>query len=343
MMLAKKVFFNANSIGMKIIMALGIFAVYGVFLYTQGVNPFVTYNEMLQSTFGNIYGIGEVTIKATPFILTALATALPARVGLISVGGEGQLAIGALSSTFAAVFVLKDMPSIIGIPLLMLAGVLGGALWAVLPGILKVTVRMNETITTLLLNYVAFFLVGYFIYGLLKSPEAFGWPYSARFSDSLRLPTLEGTRIHIGILIAVAAAIIVWYVTTFTRLGFRMRVVGGNIKAAKHSGIFVGRTQFLTLIAGGAIGGLAGMIEVSGIEGHLRPMTGVGYGYIGFLVAWMAGNHPLWILPFAVLLGAISVGGNALEMHSGLNSSIVLILMGLILIVILAGGRRGRP
>jgi simple sugar transport system permease protein len=129
----------------------------------------------------------------------------------------------------------------------------------------------------------------------------------------------------------------------FTRLGFRMRVVGGNVKAAKHSGIFVERAQFLTLIAGGAIAGLAGMIEVSGIEGHLRPMTGVGYGYIGFLVAWMAGNHPLWILPFALLIGAISVGGNALEMHSGLTSSIVLILMGFILVVILAGGRRGGP
>jgi simple sugar transport system permease protein len=120
-----------------------------------------------------------------------------------------------------------------------------------------------------------------------------------------------------------------------------MRVVGGNVKAAKHSGIIVERMQFVTLIVGGAVGGLAGIIEVSGIEGHLRPMTGVGYGYIGFLVAWMAGNHPLLIIPFAILLAAISVGGNALEMHSGLNSSIVLILMGFILIVILAIGKRG--
>ncbi len=142
MMLAKKVFFNAHSIGMKIIMALGIFSVFGVFLYTQGVNPFVIYNQMLQSTFGNIYGLGEVTIKATPFILTALATALPARVGLISVGGEGQLACGALSSTFAAVFILKDMPAIMGLPLLMLAGSLGGALWAVVPATLKIKARM---------------------------------------------------------------------------------------------------------------------------------------------------------------------------------------------------------
>ncbi len=340
-MLAKRVFFNKYSIGTKITMALGICIVYGVFLYTQGANPFLIYYEMFQATFGNVYGIGEVAIKATPFILTALAVAIPARVGLISVGGEGQLACGALSSTFAAVYIFKDMPSFIGIPMLLLAGALGGALWAVVPGILKIVARVNETITTLLLNYVAYFLVGYFIYGILKSPDAYGWPFSPRFSDSLRLPTLEGTRIHIGILIAVAVAIIVWYVTMYTHLGFRMRVVGGNVKAAKHSGIIVERMQFVTLIVGGAVGGLAGVIEVSGIEGHLRPMTGVGYGYIGFLVAWMAGNHPLLIIPFAILLAAISVGGNALEMHSGLNSSIVLILMGFILIVILAIGKRG--
>jgi ABC-type uncharacterized transport system permease subunit len=313
---------------------------FGLFLWWQGANPVEAYQAMLRSIFSDWYGFGEVLIKTTPFLLTALAVVIPARAGLINVGGEGQLLIGALFTTWIGVTVLKEAPSIIGIPLLILAGAIGGAVWGLIPAILRQYGKMNETITTLLLNYVAFFAVGYLINGPLKDPEAFNWPFSPKLEDALRLPTFGSTRLHIGFIIALVLAFVVWFLLFKTRVGFRLRVIGGNAVAALQAGIKVNRMQVLAMLFGGALAGIAGMIEIAGIEGHLRPMTGFGFGYIGFLAAWIAWNHPLWAVVTAFLLGAISVAGNAMEMTSGLPSSSVSILMGLILLTVLAIGRR---
>jgi ABC-type uncharacterized transport system permease subunit len=312
---------------------------FGLFLWWQGANPFEAYQAMLNSIFSDWYGFGEVLIKTTPFLLTALAVVIPARAGLINVGGEGQLLIGALFTTWIGVTILKDAPSIIGIPLLIVAGAIGGALWGFIPAILRQYAKMNETITTLLLNYVAFFAVGYLINGPLKDPEAFNWPFSPKLEDALRLPTFGSTRLHIGFIVAIVLAFVVWFVLFKTRVGFRLRVIGGNAVAALQAGIKVNRMQVLAMLFGGALAGIAGMIEIAGIEGHLRPMTGFGFGYIGFLAAWIAWNHPLWTVVTAFLLGAISVAGNTMEMTSGLPSSSVSILMGLILLTVLAIGR----
>jgi ABC-type uncharacterized transport system permease subunit len=314
--------------------------IFSLFLLVSGANPGAIFATMLRSTFGDSYGFGEVVIKTTPFILAALATALPAKAGLVNVGAEGQLAIGALFAAWVAVFYVNDLPGYIGLPILFLSGMLGGALWSGLAAFLKIKGRMNETITTLLLNYVAYFVVGYFVHGLLKDPDSFNWPFSPPLADALRLPTWPGSRIHIGIAVAVALAVLVWFVTTKTRLGFRIRVVGGNPLAAIRAGISVNKTHFWTLVAAGAIAGIAGMIEVAGIEGRLRANTGMNYGYLGFLAAWMAWNHKLWLILTAFIIGAISVAGNSLEMTSGLPSSTVRILMAIVLIAILAFGRR---
>lgn len=317
-------------------------AVYSLFLLLAGVNPLAIFGTMATATFGDWYGFGEVVVKTAPLILTAVATALPARAGLINVGGEGQLAIGALVSTMAAVFVAHDWPSFVGIPLLVVAGALGGALWAGIAAFLKVKGRMNETITTLLMNYVAYFVVGYFVHGLLKDPASFNWPFSPPLADALRLPVWPGSRMNVGIVLALAIAALVWYVTAKTRLGFRLRVIGGNALAAMQAGFNVNRAQLWTLIAAGAIAGIAGMIEITGIEGRLRPTTGAQYGYLGFLAAWMAWNHPLWLIATAFVIGGISVAGNSLEINSGLPSSSVHILLALVLFAILAMGRRKR-
>jgi simple sugar transport system permease protein len=316
--------------------------IFACFLLIVGANPIELYKTMIHSVFGDFYGFGELLIKATPFILTALATALPAKAGLINVGGEGQLAIGALFATWAGVFYLHGLPGIIGIPLMMVAGALGGAVWASIAAFLKVKGNMNETITTLLLNYIALFTVGLFVHGPLKDPASFNWPFSPELASQLRLPTLSGSRVHIGIIIAVIIAVIVWYAVVKTRLGFGIRVVGGNALAAMRAGYHVGRTQFWTLVASGAISGIAGMIVITGIEGRLRPETGATYGYLGFLAAWMAWNHPLWLVGTAMIIGAISITGSSLEMTSGLPSSSVNILMALVLFAILAKGRRSK-
>ncbi|KAB8132926.1 ABC transporter permease [Gracilibacillus oryzae] len=297
---------------------------------------------MISSVFGDFYGFGEVIIMTTPFILTALATVIPARAGLVNVGGEGQLAIGALTSTIAAVFLIDGWPMWIGLPLLMIFGALGGMIWAGIAAVLKAKSGMNETITTLLLNYIAFYTLAFFVHGPLKDPTSFNWPHSPELSDSLRLPTIPGSRIHIGIVIAIVIAVGMYFLFKKTRWGFYLKIVGGNPIAAFQSGFKVNKLQFWALVMGGAIAGLAGMIEVTGIEGRLRQTTGVDYGYLGFLAAWMARNHPIGIIFTALIIGMISVSGNSMEMTAGLPASVVHILMALVLFGILAMGRKSK-
>lgn len=326
--------------GRSLLVLLAPFALYGIFLLFYNVNPLELYGSMLSSTFGDLYGFGEVLLKATPFVLTGLAAALPAKAGLVNVGGEGQLAIGALMSTWFAVFYLGSFPAWLGIPVMLLVGAAGGALWALLVATLKVKGRLNETISSVLLNYVAVFTVGFFVHGMLKDPESFNWPFSPEIASTLRLPIFNGTRLHIGFIIAIALAVAVWYVLTKTRIGFRIHVLGSNRLAAERAGMNTGRMYFWVLIAAGVLAGIAGAIEIAGIEGRLRASTGANFGYLGFLAAMMAWNNPLRLLATSFLLGMISVAGNTLEIGSGLPSSSVTILMGLVLFFILGGKRR---
>ncbi|MFS0725465.1 ABC transporter permease [Paenibacillus sp. 1P07SE] len=316
------------------------FLLFGLFLTFYDVNPMSLYGSMIASTFGDLYGFGEVLIKATPIILTGLAAALPARAGMINVGGEGQLALGALFATWFAVFYLHSMPFWLGIPLMLIAGAIGGASWAGIVAFLKVKGNLNETISSLLLNYVAVFTVGFFVHGLLKDPESFNWPFSPEIAATLRLPIVNGTRLHVGIVIALALVAVVWYILRHTRLGFRIRVLGSNSLAAERAGFKVSWMQVGVLLAAGALAGVAGMIEIAGIEGRLRPSTGANYGYLGFLAAWMAWNNPIRLVLTAFVLGMITVAGNSLEITSGLPSSSVHILMGLVLFFLLGSGRR---
>lgn len=313
---------------------------FALFLALAGVNPVEVYGAMIRASFGDGYGIGEVIVKTTPILLAGLATVLPAKAGMVNVGGEGQLAIGALFTTFAAIYVAASFPAAIGIPVLLIAGAAGGACWAGIAALLRRYGRMNETITTLLLNYVALYTVGYFVHGILKDPDSFNWPYSPEIAASLRLPVITGTRIHLGIAIAVITAFVLWWLLSRTRFGFRLKAVGGNAIAARLAGMPAARMQMLVLIAAGGIAGIAGMIEITGIEGRLRPTTGANYGYLGFLAAWMAWNQPLWVIVTAFIIGATAVAGNALEITSGLPSSAMNIFMAIVLIAILAYGRR---
>ncbi len=317
---------------------LAMLVLFGAFLLTQGVNPLETYWNMITSTLTSSYGIGEVILKATPFVLVAVATSISAKAGLVNVGGEGQLMIGALFSTWAAVFWLGGLPAILGLPLMAIAGMLGGMVWSGIAALLKVKANMNETITTVIMNYIATNVVSIAVYGKLKDPEAFSWPMSPKVSASLELPVLFG-KVNIGFIIALLAAVGAWAVIRYTKTGFWMRVIGGNAKAAESAGIAVKRIQLLAMLASGAIAGLAGMIEIAGVEGRLRTTTGKNYGYLGFLAAWMAWNNPLAAIITALIIGFLSVSGSVLEFSSGLPSSATQILMAMVLIAILWKGK----
>lgn len=318
-----------------ILPALGPLLIFTLFLLIVGADPLRTYATMYSSALGDRYGISEVLLRAAPFILTALAAAIPARVGLINVGAEGQLATGALGTAAMAVLLADRFPAFVTIPLLMVAGALGGAAWAGIAGGLRVRMNLNETISTLLLNYVAVLVVAYFVHGLLRDPESFNWPYSPPLVDQARLPTLGGTRLHWGVLVAPVAAGLVWYLISRTYWGLHMRVVGGNRRAAQRAGLPVERIQLIMFMLAGALAGLAGMLEVAGLEGRLRPTTGVGYGYVGFLAAWMVSHHPMWLIGSSLLLSVIAVSGDALQITASLPASSVNILMALVLIFVL--------
>lgn len=277
-----------------------------------------------------------VITRATPFILTALAVALPARAGLINVGGEGQLLMGAAGAGAFAFIVGDALPLIAMLPLMMVAGMIGGLLWAGIAAGLKNLFKVNETISTLLLNYVAVLFLGYLIHGALKDKESYGFAIGKPIAEAAKLPQLGATTVHFGIVIAIVATLAVWVLIERSRWGFRAQVVGGNPEAARRGGIPVNKTVLVALMLGGSIAGLAGAIELSGIEFRLQTGMATGFGYIGFLCSWMVAHKAAWIPTGATLLAAISVYGDNLQIDYGLPAASVYILMAAIVLVVLA-------
>jgi len=287
--------------------------------------------------------LDDTLIRATPFVFTGLAVAVPARAGLVNIGGEGQFVAGMVFAAGGALALDDKLPAIVLLPLLGFLGAFGGFVWAGIAAVLKVTVSLNEALSTLLLNFVAPLLLGYLVFGPWKDPANYSnLPQTAEFEDSARLPVYGLTQLHLGIPLALVAALVVWVMLAFTRWGFRARVLGGNPEAARRSGIAVRRTLFIALVAGGVLAGLGGMIELTGIEGRLRPGIGVGFGYIGFLASWLVGHRPLEILPAALLLASISIAGDSLQIDHNLPSTSVYILMALVVLAVLGlrGGTR---
>jgi len=322
-------------------LAFGIgVVIFALILLADGQNAFNALQIMFENSIGNEFGRQEVLVKLIPFGLCAAATAIPARAGLINVGGEGQFYMGAFVASGFILF--SGAPSYLLLPGAFLSGAIGGGAWAGITALLRIKGNVNEAISSLLLNYVAIQIVNYFVYGPWRDKEGPAWPYTARFPDAAALPVIYGSRLTAGIFIVFAVLVAMFLVFRYTRIGFRTRVVGGNQVAAERSGISVGRYLFMALVVGGMVAGLAGMAEVTGIQGRLRSGISVQYGYIGFLASWLGGHSPLGILLAALLFGAISVGGDSLQISASLPASTVNILMALILFGVLASRRNLR-
>ncbi len=319
----------------RLLTYIGAFAlaliVFAVVLLALGKDPIAVYRLIYKGTLADEYGRSEIVVKMIPFMLCALAVAIPAQVGLVNVGGEGQIYIGALFTSLVALS-LPNVPATLLVPLMVVAGMIGGGLWAGLVGLLRAFFGLNETICSLLLGFVAELIVQFTVHGPLKDPSPMNVPYSAQFSDNATLQPFGDTRITIGIVFALVAVAVYFWVLNYTRWGYKMRVIGGNAEAARRSGIHINRYIIMTMFFGGAMAGLAGMIEVTAIQGRLRDGLSNGYGFIGFLVAWIALQKPFGIVIAAALLGMISVGGDLFQIGVHLPSSTVNILMALILL-----------
>ncbi|TMQ24443.1 MAG: ABC transporter permease, partial [Candidatus Rokuibacteriota bacterium] len=319
------------------LLGLGLVA-FALLLLVFGRNPVRAYADIVASTLGSAYGFSETLVKITPLLLTALAVAVPSRIWLINVGGEGQLFVGALCATGAALH-LADWPRAPLLVVMALLGFAGGGAWAAIAGVLRARGWASETISTLLLNYVAILLVQYVVFGPWRDPEGVNYPQTAAFTDAAIVPSLPGSRVHAGLLVGLIALAAFAFIVKRTRWGLDLRAIGGNVEAARRLGLPVTRYVIVLMIVGGGLAGLAGMAEVSAIQGRLRPSLSPGYGYTGFLISWMAAGHPAGIVGAAFVLAVITAGGDILQMTQALPGSVANILMAVLLFVVL--GRSG--
>lgn len=315
------------------LVALIAFFLFGLILLIAGKDPIQAYRDIFGSTLGSAYGLSEVIVAMTPLLLTALAVAIPSRIGLINVGGEGQLYMGACAATWGAL-TFSELPSWILLPILVLLGMVGGGLWAFIPGYLRAKGLVNETISTLLLNAVAPMIVSFFVFGFWHSPMDTN--KTPIFAPSARLPNLFGTRVDISLLIALLLLFLFWYAMKYTRWGLEMRAIGGNPQAAMRNGIPVKTYIVVVMCIAGAVAGIAGMAQVTGFYGVLLANFSRGIGYMGFLISWLAGGSPVGILITSFVVAVIITGGNLLQITRDIPYSVINILLAFTLFVVLA-------
>lgn len=306
-----------------------------IFLWLYGIDAGETYMRMWNGAFGNSYALSETLVKAIPLMLAGLAVSLAFRMKLWNIGAEGQLYMGAFAASGIALFMGNLSPWLL-LPLMLAAGFMAGGLWALIPGGLRAYWNVNETITTLMLNYVAIFWVDSLIFGPWKDPNSMGFPLTPRFSANAYLPSLGNTRVHMGLLIAIIIAVIFYLLLQYTRWGYEVKVVGESPEAARYAGINVKRNILLVMLISGGIAGISGMIEVAGITHRLQQGISPGYGYTAIIVAWLGRLNPYAIILVAFLFGALLVGGFGLQIY-GISFSIVQMLQGAVLFFLLAG------
>lgn len=309
---------------------------FGLFLWLiAGVNPFDVYALMYQGAFATSFSWNNTLVRAAPLLLSALCTALPAHLGLVIIGNEGALVLGGLAAAAVAVPLFGQPAGVIWIATGLAAAIAGGA-WIALAGALRQFRGVNETISSLLLTYIAIALFNHIVEGPLRDPASLNKPSTLPVPEALMIGAIPGSEVHFGLLIGLVFCVIAFVLMRKTTFGFAARVVGGNIRAARLAGLPVGWLTIVVCALGGAAAGLAGMIEVMAVHGSANASLNVGYGYAGILVAFLARQNPLAIVPVAILLGGINASGGLLQRRLDLPDATVLVLQGILFVVLLA-------
>ena len=317
---------------------------FGVFMALTGRNPLAVYREMFRGSFGTWFSFQNTLQRAAPLMLTALATALPLRLGLVVLGGEGAMVLGGLAA--AAVGIHLHTPLSIKVAMLVTGALVGGG-WIAVAGALRAFRGVNETISTLLLNYIAIALLNHLVEGPLRDPASLNKPSTLPIGDDNMLGPLPGLDVHWGLVWGLGACLVFWVLMQRTTFGFAARMVGGNVRAALLNGLAVRRLIVLVTFLGGIAAGIAGAIEVSAIHGTANASLVTGYGYTGVLVAFIARANPIAIVPVAILLGGIGASGGLLQRVFELPDATVNVLQGMLFLAILLSdtfyGRRWLP
>ncbi|MBN1138734.1 MAG: ABC transporter permease [Anaerolineae bacterium] len=312
----------------------------GIVLVVVGGNPFQTYGHMVKAAFGDVGVLSDTLTKATPILLCGLACSLAFRAKLWNIGAEGQFFLGAWAAS--AIVLWPVLPGttakVVMLLVMALAGSLGGALWGFVPGVLKAKLNVNEVLTTLMMNYIAISWNNYWIFA--KWSEL-GFQMSRKFPTSAWLPRLgdyakqvpafAGLTTHLGLVIGLVAAGILWWVLYRSKWGFEIELTGDNPRAARYAGVNIARNTILVMMLSGGLAGLAGMSEISGVVHRLQGAISPGYGFTGIIVAWLSKLNPLVVVPVSILFGALILAGREIQ-----PSGVAKLLQGIILFCLIS-------
>ncbi len=310
-------------------------ALFGVYVAAIGHNPLDVYYVLWLGSFARQISIESTLTNAAPLMLTALCTAIPARAGLLVIGGEGALVVGGVATVLAGVW-LAQAPFLLGVGLMALAGALAGGLWVGFAGALRQYRGVNETISTLLLNYIAIAVMYHLITGPMRDWERVLKTSSWSIPDDLRVGALPFIDVHWGLAAGVVICAVLWVVMRRTTFGFGVDVLGGNPRAAQMAGLPINRMVVLCCVIGGAGAGLAGSFEVMAVHGFASESLAVGFGYAGILVAFLSRQNPAAIIVLAVLLGGVTASGGVLQRRFDLPDATTQVLQGVLFLVVLA-------
>jgi len=319
---------------------IGALLLGAVLLWIMGVNPFDAYRVLLTGPFRSSFGFTEALTRAVPLILVGLGIVISFRSGILNIGGEGQLLMGAVSGA-AVALALAELPGPILIPVVLITSFLAGGMWGAIAGWLRARFSVSEILSTIMLNYISIQLYLFLIRGPLIDPQQVlfgtGVPQTARVPDAAFLTTLmQGTRLHSGLIIGIVLAVIVFIFLWKTTVGFKMRAVGAGPPSARYSGINVEFFMVLAMFLAGGFAGLAGSVEVIGV--HRRAIEGLaaGYGFTGIVVALFGRLHPLGVVPAGILFGALIVGGDMMQRAVQMPAALVTAIQGLVILFVVS-------
>jgi simple sugar transport system permease protein len=325
----------AEPFAVPIVALVGSMIVFGLFMAALAVNPIEVYELIWRGAFGSYFSWQNTLVRASPLILTALCTALPARLGLIIIGNEGALVAGGVAAAAAGLAVGNFPPLLIQI-VMMIAGMAAGGVWIAAAGALRHFRGINETISSLLLAYIAIALMNHLVEGVMRDPTSLNKPSTYAIPDAAMIGNIPGTDVHWGLAFGIVFAVVSYVLIERTTFGFGARMVGGNERAARMAGLNVGRLILSVCFIAGAAAGLAGMVEVAAVQGRANGSLAVGYGYTGILVAFLARHNALAIIPVAILMGGIGAAGGLLQRRLDLPDATVLVMQGIIFVMLLA-------
>jgi general nucleoside transport system permease protein len=312
--------------------AAGLFA---LFLMAIGKSPLDFVSYVWRGGFGTAFSFQNTLQRSAPLILTALAVAIPARIGLIMIGGEGALVLGGFASAASAIPMIGRAPPMPTLIIMALCAMIVGAFWVGLSGFLRYARGVNETISSLLLTYIGIAIMNFFVEGALRDSSNPNKPSTLPIGEAYMVGKIPGTQVHWGFAFGLALCIALYFVMARTTFGFAARVTGGNFRAALAQGLPVGRLIVACSTIAGACAGLAGFFEVAAIQGRANASLAAGYGFTGILVSFLARHNPLVIPPVAILFGGLVASGGLIQRRMDLPDATVLVLEGLIFIVLL--------